>query len=124
MLGLGIDVVDVARIERLMARRPRFVRRVFSEDEIAYCESAGSPAECFAARWAAREACVKALGGVPGGRWRDIRVVRSGAGPVGIRLEGPARARASEVGVDRVMVSIAHERGTAVACCVALGDRE
>jgi len=121
VIGLGVDIVEVARIERILARRPRFVQRVFSDEEIAYCEGTGRPAQCFAARWAAREACAKALGGIPGGRWREIRVVRSEEGSVSIELDGTARARASEVGVERMMVSFAHEHGTTVACCLALG---
>ena len=121
VIGLGVDVVDVARIERMLDRDDGFVERVFSEEEIAFCTAAARPAECFAARWAAREACAKALGGIPEGRWRDIRVVRRDGGPVEIELDGVARARAEDVGADRLLVSFAHERDQAVACCLALG---
>lgn len=120
IVGVGVDVVEVARIERVLARYPRFVSRIFSDDEIAYCDDQGRRAECYAARWAAREACVKALGGVPQGRWRDIRVVRGQNGEPAIELGGAARARATAIGVDRVLVSFAHERTIAVAYCVAL----
>jgi len=121
VIGLGVDVVDVARIERLLERGDSFVGRVFSEEEIAFCSDAARPAECFAARWAAREACAKALGGIPEGRWRDIRVVRGENGDVGVELEGAARERADAVGADRVLLSFAHERDQAVACCLVLG---
>ena len=121
VIGLGVDVVDVARIEQLLERDDAFVRRVFSEEEIALCAESARPAECFAARWAAREACAKALGGIPEGNWRDIRVVRGENGDVGVELDGAARRRADEVGVDRVLLSFAHERSQAVACCLALG---
>ena len=121
MIGLGVDVVDVERIEKLLERGDGFVRRVFSEDEIAFCEASARPAECFAARWAAREACAKALGGIPEGNWRDIRVIRGENGDVGVELDGAARERADQVGVDRVLLSFAHERSQAVACCLALG---
>ena len=121
VIGLGVDIVDVARIARLLERRPRFVTRIFSPEEIEYCDASGRRAECYAARWAAREACAKALGGIPGGRWREIRVVRSGDGTVSLDLDGTARARARDVGVEHMLVSFAHERGAAVACCLAVG---
>jgi holo-[acyl-carrier protein] synthase len=121
VIGLGVDVVDVARIEQILERGDRFIRRVFSDDEIAFCQRAAHPAECFAARWAAREACAKALGGIPEGNWRDIRVVRQDGGDIGIELDGVAQERAREVGVDRILLSFAHERSQAVACCLALG---
>jgi holo-[acyl-carrier protein] synthase len=121
VIGLGVDVVDVARIEKILERGDGFVRRVFSDEEIAFCQRAAHPAECFAARWAAREACAKALGGIPEGNWRDIRVVRADGGEIGIELDGVAQERAREVGVDRILLSFAHERSQAVACCLALG---
>ncbi len=119
---MGVDIVDVGRIARLLERRPGFVTRIFSDEEIDYCDRSGRRAECYAARWAAREACAKALGGIPGGRWRDIRVVRSGDGVVTLDLVGTALTRASEVGADRMLLSFAHERGAAVACCLAIGS--
>lgn len=121
VIGLGVDIVDVGRIARLLERRPRFVTRIFSPEEIAYCDGSGRRAECYAARWAAREACAKALGGIPGGRWQEIRVVRGDDGAVTLDLEGTARARAHQVGAERLLVSFAHERGAAVACCLAVG---
>ncbi|HEX9377191.1 MAG TPA: holo-ACP synthase [Actinomycetota bacterium] len=121
VVGLGVDVVDVARVERILERRPGWVRRYFSEAEIEHCEGSGQRARCYAARWAAREACAKALGGIPGGRWREIRVVRGGDGQVAIELDGAARERAAAVGADRVLVSFSHERGIAVASCLAVG---
>jgi len=122
IIGMGVDIVDVRRIARLLERRPGFVTRIFSAEEIAYCDGSGRRAECYAARWAAREACAKALGGIPGGRWREIRVVRSDDGAVTLDLDGTARARAREVGAERLLVSFAHERGAAVACCLAMGS--
>jgi holo-[acyl-carrier protein] synthase len=122
VIGLGVDVVDVERIERILERDDGFVERVFSAEEIAHCSDTKHPAECFAARWAAREACAKALGGIPEGRWRDIRVTRTDNGAVGIELEGVARERADALGAERFLVSFAHERTQAVACCLALGS--
>jgi holo-[acyl-carrier protein] synthase len=121
VIGLGVDVVDVTRVERILERRPGWIRKIFSDDEIAHCEASGQRGRCYAARWAAREACAKALGGVPGGRWREIRVVRSADGRVAIELDGAASERALAAGVDRVLVSFSHERGVAVATCLAVG---
>ena len=122
VVGLGVDVVDVERMERILQRDVGFVERVFSAQEIAHCTGTSRPAECYAARWAAREACAKALGGIPEGRWADIRVVGAVDGRVEIELDGMARDRAAEVGADRLLVSFAHERSQAVACCLALGS--
>jgi holo-[acyl-carrier protein] synthase len=121
VLGLGVDVVDVARVEQILERRPAWVQRIFSEAEIEHCEASGQRGRCYAARWAAREACAKALGGVPGGRWSEIRVVRGDDGQVVIELDGAAARRAGEIGADRVLVSFSHERGVAVATCLAVG---
>ena len=121
VVGLGVDIVDVDRIAQVIERDDGFAERVFTPDEIAHCEESANPAECYAARWAAREACAKALGGIPEGRWRDIRVVRRDGGSVDVELEGAARERAAEVGAERMLLSFAHERNQAVACCLALG---
>ena len=122
VVGLGIDVVEVERMQEVLDRDPRFLRRVFSEDEISFCGQSARPAECYAVRWAAREACAKALGGIPQGRWRDIRVIRAGDGNVAVELEGAAKERASQVGAQRMLLSLAHEKSQAVACCLALGS--
>ena len=121
VVGLGIDIVDVERIAAILERDDGFTERVFTPEEIEVCRESGRPAECYAARWAAREACAKALGGIPEGRWRDIRVVKLGRGSVEVELDGAAKERAAEVGVERVLLSFAHERDQAVACCLALG---
>ena len=80
VVGIGVDLVDVDRVKQILARRRSFVERVFTADEIAYCQRQASPAECYAARWAAREACRKALGGIREMRWHDVRVVGRAVG--------------------------------------------
>ncbi|MBI4260470.1 MAG: holo-ACP synthase [Actinobacteria bacterium] len=122
MLGVGVDVVEVSRISRILDRHPRFAEKAFTEEERAWCDARReSRAACYAARWAAKEACVKSLGGVPGGRWREIHVLRADDGSVRIDLSGTARVRAEELGVARILVSFSHERSVAVAMCTALG---
>jgi holo-[acyl-carrier protein] synthase len=121
IVGIGVDVVEVDRVRRLLERYPRFRERVFTPDEVAYCEGKASAAECYAARWAAREACIKALGGIRGVRWRDIAVRRAASGAPSIVLDGTARTRAQEVGATEILLSMGHERSMATAFCIAVG---
>src|SRR5207237_477343 len=89
---------DVERIKRMLSRHRTFADRVFTSQEIAYCQGQASPAECFAARWAAREACRKALGGIREMRWHDVRVERAPTGAPGLALQGAARAAVAVAG--------------------------
>jgi holo-[acyl-carrier protein] synthase len=118
--GIGVDLVDVDRVRRLMSRRTTFAARVFTPQEIEYCERQADPAESYAARWAAREACRKALGGVRGMRWHDVRVARAPSGAPSLVLEGATLRRADALGVSQVMVALTHERKMAGAFCVAV----
>jgi holo-[acyl-carrier protein] synthase len=118
--GIGVDVCEIERMERALGRHPTMRERVFTPEEIAYCDSKARPAESFAGRFAAREAVIKALGGYRGKVWRDISVTRGPSGAPAIRLEGNAKARADALGVTDVLVSFAHERTTAVAFAVAV----
>lgn len=120
VLGIGVDVVDVSRVRRMLERHERFPERVFTSAEVSYCTSKREPAPCLAARWAAREACRKALGGIRGMRWHDVRVDRAPSGAPRLILEGAAADRAGRLGVSEVLVSFTHERETAVAFCMAV----
>jgi holo-[acyl-carrier protein] synthase len=122
ILGLGVDLVDVARVRAVMDRRPTFRSRVFTPEEIAYCERQANPAESYAARWAAREACRKALGGVRRMRWHDVRVDRAPSGAPSLALRGATAERAAMLGVTEVKVALTHERSMAAAFCVAVRD--
>lgn len=122
VVGIGVDLVDVARVQRILDRQQTFVQRVFTPAEIEYCERQASPAESFAARWAAREACRKSLGGIPRMRWHDVWVDRAPTGAPSIALAGSSAARARRLGVDRVMLALTHERRMAAAFCVAVSD--
>lgn len=121
IVGVGVDVVEIERVDRLIRTRPSFRDRVFTPAEAAYCEGKASPAECYAARWAAREAARKALGGVRGLRWHDISVARARTGAPLVALSGAAKTRADDLGVGEVLISFSHERSVAVAFCVAVG---
>ena len=120
IVGIGVDLVDVERVKRLLSRRKTFVDRVFTTEEITYCERQASPAECYAARWAAREACRKALGGIHEMRWHDVRVERAPTGAPRLALAGSSRARMDALGVTDVLVALTHERQMAAAFCVAV----
>ena len=107
-------------MERALARHPTLATRVFTPEEIGYCERGGRPAECYAGRFAAREAVVKALGGVRGWRWQDISVTRAPSGAPSIALRGTAKERADRLGIERVLISFAHERTAAVAFALSV----
>jgi holo-[acyl-carrier protein] synthase len=117
---LGLDIVRVDRIRAALDRfGDRFVGRVLTPAESRYVR--GRP-ETFAGRWAAKEAVSKVLGlGVRGIGWRDIEIERLPTGQPAVRLHGRAAARADQLGVERVAVSITHEREYALA--IAFGIR-
>jgi holo-[acyl-carrier protein] synthase len=121
IVGLGTDIVAVARIADLAARYgPRFLDRCFSPDEQRVgARPGGAGAAALAARWAAKEAFLKALGrdvrGIP---YRAVEVVRSPAGPVTLRLTGRAAAALAAVGGGPVLVSLSHEKDVACATVV------
>mgnify|MGYP005842677427 CR=1 FL=1 len=122
VVGLGVDVVEVARVERLLARHgDRSLDRVFSPGEIAYCRSYRRSAERFAGRFAAKEAILKALGtGLSGGiGWTDVEVVHEAGGRPGVVLHGRARVVADGLGAVRWWLSISHTHAHAMACAVA-----
>ena len=120
IVGIGVDLVDVERVARILERRKTFAQRVFTPPEIEYCERQANPAESYAARWAAREACRKALGGIRDMRWQDVRVDRAPTGAPRLVLDGAARARADSLEVSEVKVALTHERRMAAAFCVAV----
>jgi holo-[acyl-carrier protein] synthase len=117
---LGVDIIRVSRIRAALQRHgERFLSRVLTPAETRYV---ATNAERFAGRWAAKEAVSKVLGlGVRGVGWREIEVVRLPTGQPAVRLSGRARARAGQLGMGAIAVSITHEREYAVA--VASGVR-
>jgi holo-[acyl-carrier protein] synthase len=111
-LGIGIDLLEVDRFERALARRPRLAERLFSEHERAYSEARPRPARHLAARFCAKEAVAKALGERVWS-FRDVEVV-SGGGPPRVSLHGRLAERARELDVTPV-ISLTHTRTTAAA---------
>jgi len=120
ILGLGVDLCEIARMERALGRHLTMRDRVFTPEEIAYCDSKARPAESYAGRFAAREAVIKALGGYRGRGWQDISVTRSPSGAPTIRLDGNAKRRADALGISDVLISFTHEKTNAIAFAVAV----
>ena len=120
ILGLGVDICEIARMERALERHPTMRDRVFTLEERTYCDSKARPAESYAGRFAAREAVVKALGGFRGRGWQDISVARAPSGAPAIRLRGNAKRRADALGVTEVLITFTHERSNAVAFAIAV----
>ncbi len=120
MIGIGIDAVDVDRFRRVLARRPRLVDRLFTADEQAYANRQADPTQRYAARFAAKEAVLKALGiGLGHVRLVEIEVVREPSGAPGLRLSGKAAAVAARSGVGRWHLSLTHTALIASAVAVA-----
>ena len=118
IVGLGVDICEIARMERALARHPTMRGRVFTPEEIAYCDGKARPAE-----FAAREAVIKALGGYRGKRWQDISVARHPSGAPSIALAGNAKQRADALGITNVLITFTHEKTNAVAFAVAVTER-
>ncbi|RGA04766.1 holo-ACP synthase [Microbispora triticiradicis] len=113
IVGIGVDVVDVARLRAALERTPGLRRRLFTEAEAVL------PPESLAARFAAKEAVAKALGGPPGLGHLDAEVVRGAHGRPEVRLTGRAAEVARGLGVRRWHVSLSHDGGMAVAYVIA-----
>jgi holo-[acyl-carrier protein] synthase len=116
MEGVGIDLLEIDRLERALARRPGLAHRLFTEGERAYADTRARPAMHLAARFCAKEAVAKALA-LRAWTWRDVEVLGGGDGPPGVRLSGAAADRAAELGAE-VRISLTHTRGLAAAVAV------
>jgi len=124
ILGTGIDLCEVDRMrDKVSADAADFLDAVFLPAEIAYCQAKKHPAEHFAARFAAKEAVVKALADAAekGSFWRDIEITNEEDGRPVIRLLGRVREMADRLGVRRVLVSMTHTRDLAAATVVLEG---
>ena len=119
LIGVGCDVIEITRVAKAIERRA-FVERVYAPEEIAYCESRGKQAAAsFAARFAAKEAVLKAFGtGLREGRLLDIEIVNDELGCPRLKLHGAFDKLAGRMGVSRAWLSISHAREYATAQCV------
>lgn len=121
IIGSGIDLVEIARIHQSLERYgPRFLNRVFTPSEQAYCMRKRNAAESLAARFAAKEAAAKALGtGISRGvNWLEIEVVREPGGRPSIRFHGRAAEFAARLGVVHTALSLTHTSSLSMASVV------
>jgi holo-[acyl-carrier protein] synthase len=123
--GIGVDLVSVPRMRAMIERwQDRFLRRVFTEGEIAYCRDRADPAPHFAARFAAKEAGLKALGtGLQFGvRWRELEVRRERTQAPTLVLSGRSKEIGRVKGGSRMLLSLTHEGDYALAQAMLVGD--
>ena len=122
VVGLGTDLTEIARIRRSVERfGSRFLDRIYTPGEIAYCRRKKDGAESLAARFAAKEAGAKALGtGISRGvSWQEFEVCREPGGKPSLSLSGRAAELAAELGIDRLSLSLTHTRDLAMAVVIA-----
>ena len=112
MHGVGIDLLEIARIERALERRPRLAERLFTSGELEYARGRARPGQHLAARFCAKEAVTKALG-LDAPRFQEVEVVGGGS-EVALRLHGSVAERAAQLGAD-LRISLTHTREMAGA---------
>lgn len=121
VVGLGVDLVDIVRFQAVLRRRPSLAERLFSAEELAYAASLADPAPTLAARFAAKEAVMKALGvGIGAVDWTDVAVRRREGGSPELLVRGRAAKLAAERGVSGWQVSISHTATVASVTVLAL----
>jgi holo-[acyl-carrier protein] synthase len=121
ILGLGIDLADIDRVEDVYTKFPRFIERCFTQHEQEYALKFAKPSRRLAARFAGKEAVMKSLGtGWRRLRWTDVEI--TGGGKPTVRLYGTAAARAEMLGVTEILVTITHTDTTAMVFAIAVGE--
>ncbi len=123
LIGAGTDIIEIDRIRQAIERGgSSFLNRIFTPGERGFCEVRKNRFSCYAARFAAKEAVLKALGtGLAGCSFRDVEVQRQGSGRPEIKLHGGAAKAAAEKGITLILISISHNRENAVAFAIAAG---
>jgi holo-[acyl-carrier protein] synthase len=121
VIGIGVDLCEVERMRAALARTPRLRDRLFTDAERRYCDLRKDPTERYAARFAAKEAVLKAMGlGVGACKWREIEVERADSGAPSVVLHGGAQRLADERGIGVWRLTMTHTSTTAEAIAVAL----
>ena len=123
IIGLGTDIIEVPRIGEMIERHGElFLQRVFTEQEIVYCQERKAAIQHYAGRWAAKEAVMKTLGTgfTKGIGWTEIEVVSQRSGQPIIRLSGTTAHYAEGLGIDEILISISHCRAYATATAIAV----
>lgn len=123
ILGLGVDLADIERVERVLEKYPRFAQRCFTEHEQEYAFRFAKPSRRLAARFAGKEAVMKSLGtGWRRINWKEIEI--TGGGKPTVRMFGRAARRAESLGVTEVMVTITHTDTSALVMAIAVGQHD
>lgn len=122
IVGIGVDVVDIARLRRMMARVPSLSERIFDPRELIDDDGAERRIESLAARFAAKEAVAKALGAPPGLSFRGAYVTMGHHGAPSLEVVGSVKERADALGVSRFHISLSHDAGLAIAYVIAESD--
>lgn len=123
IIGIGTDIIEINRIKEALQTNIKLSERLFTSDELDYCQRKSNSFESFAARFAAKEALTKALGtGFRDYSWVDIEVIRDELGKPGILLRGTALAKAEELGVKNIHLSLSHGKDYATAMVVLEGS--
>lgn len=123
ILGLGIDMADIDRVGKVLAKYPRFAERCFTEHERDYAFRFARPERRLAARFAGKEAVMKSMGtGWRRIRWTDIEI--TGGGKPTVRMSGHAARRAEMLGVTEVLVTITHTDTDALVMAIAVGEHD
>ncbi|MBC8290449.1 MAG: holo-ACP synthase [Planctomycetes bacterium] len=125
IVGLGTDIVEIVRIGEMIDRHGEaFLNRIYTQEEIRYCQKRKHCNEAFAGRWAAKEAVMKALGTgfIRGIGWQDIEILAEQSGKPYVNIRGGAGEFAKKIGVDRVLITISHCRAYATATAIGVGS--
>ncbi len=121
IVGLGTDIIEIVRIGRVIERHgEQFLYRVFTEEEIRYCQKRREYLQHYAGRWAAKEAVMKVLGTgfAPGVGWKDIEVSTHTSGQPFIQLHGSVRDLTQKLGIDEIFITVSHCRAYATATAI------
>lgn len=121
MTGIGIDIVELERIEKALTGNPRFLSKLFTVSEIEYYEGSGSRVETIAGFFAAKEAISKVLGtGISGFSWQDIEIGHTAKGQPIVLLHRQAKTLADQLAIGQIMISISHCKTYAVANAIGV----
>jgi holo-[acyl-carrier protein] synthase len=122
-MEIGIDIIEIDRIDRMLKKYPNFRSRIFTKREISYCEQKKYPAQHYAARFAAKESIMKALGDLAEKiRWKDLEIIESSFGKPLVKLHGRSRSMGEEIGIKEIKVSLSHCKMYAVAVAQVVKD--
>lgn len=122
IIGIGTDIIEIKRIQEAIQRRDSFLQRIFTREEVHYCQNKQNKYQSFAVRFAAKEAAAKALGtGIRDFKWLDIEIKVNNLGKPSIVFKGRALKRSQDLGVENINLSLSHSKDYAIAMVVLEG---